>query len=321
MPMPISKCLWRYRYQGQNIISEIPLAALKDQEIESANGDIFVTKSAYSGSELVENSSGWLIGTDAFGFDVSGAARFVISSGHTISVSPAANASAILIEQIILGTAFAVSMMQRRQFCLHAAVLSRNGLTIAFCGNSGEGKSTLAMALGQAGWKVLTDDLALPELNGGAFFVANDGRHLRLWRESLLALNCPMDGVVRISDSEEKFYIQSPSRSNSQTERLDAICFLESGGAEESFSIQSPPGIKGLALLRQHTYRAELLSLMGCDASHLQFSCELQARIPLFMLKRPRSLERLRQIDKFLMGVDFMSRNSAPGFAPSSGSH
>jgi hypothetical protein len=45
--------------------------------------------------------------------------------------------------------------------CFHAALLSRNGRSVAIVGPSHAGKSTLATALWKSGWRLQTDDLTM----------------------------------------------------------------------------------------------------------------------------------------------------------------
>lgn len=50
---------------------------------------------------------------------------------------------------------------------LHAAVLERNGRAIVLPGEPGAGKSTLTAALSLSGWRLLTDETALVDLDTG----------------------------------------------------------------------------------------------------------------------------------------------------------
>lgn len=50
---------------------------------------------------------------------------------------------------------------------LHAAVLERNGRALIIMGDSGAGKSTLCAALTLSGWRLLTDELGLVDLEDG----------------------------------------------------------------------------------------------------------------------------------------------------------
>jgi len=172
-----------YDYQGTSLRSSLRLQAL--QEVESSLGlgpELSIQDGRIADEQqLVVLKGGWLSSDLRFGFDLKDVGKFVISRGERIEVVNAPTASATLVEQVLLGTAFAVAMMQQQRFCLHGAVLSRNGRTIAFCGDSGEGKSTLAVALSLAGWQVLTDDLALMQSTTAGFVVMNNGRHVRLW--------------------------------------------------------------------------------------------------------------------------------------------
>lgn len=53
---------------------------------------------------------------------------------------------------------------------LHAAVLERNGRAIMLPGEPGAGKSTLTAALSLSGWRLLTDETALVDLDTGVLW-------------------------------------------------------------------------------------------------------------------------------------------------------
>lgn len=66
---------------------------------------------------------------------------------------------------------------------LHAAVLERDGRAVVLMGNSGAGKSTLCAALALSGWRLLSDELGLVDLEDG--FISPVARPVSLKNESI----------------------------------------------------------------------------------------------------------------------------------------
>lgn len=73
---------------------------------------------------------------------------------------------------------------------LHAAALAIDGGALLLLGASGAGKSTLSAALGHAGWKVLSDDIAIL-WNEAAPEVAPSTIGVCVWPDSRAALGLP----------------------------------------------------------------------------------------------------------------------------------
>jgi len=71
------------------------------------------------------------------------------------------------LTQYLLGPVLGVALRYRGVVCLHASAVSINNRAIAFLGPPGAGKSTMAAALAQRGYRVLADDItAIQERNG-----------------------------------------------------------------------------------------------------------------------------------------------------------
>jgi hypothetical protein len=63
-----------------------------------------------------------------------------------------------LLEHRVVSIAAGTLLATRGDLVLHACAVQRGGSCVVFCGPSGRGKSTLALALGEAGLPVLAED-------------------------------------------------------------------------------------------------------------------------------------------------------------------
>ena len=91
---------------------------------------------------------------------------------------------------------FAVSLHKLLQLCgvvrLHGAAVEVAGATHVFLGDKGTGKSTIALALGQAGGRVLADDQLVIRRRGAATVVSG------------------CDGNIRLTDESERHFLDAP---------------------------------------------------------------------------------------------------------------
>lgn len=65
------------------------------------------------------------------------------------------------------GLNWVISSHAHESLVIHAAVVERDGEALLLAADPGSGKSTLCAALVQAGWRLLSDELALVELDSG----------------------------------------------------------------------------------------------------------------------------------------------------------
>ena len=81
---------------------------------------------------------------------------------------------------ILTGHVLATLLLLQGELVLHASAVERSGRAIAFVGNSGGGKSTLAAMACLAGARLVTDDVLRVEADGRGFACYRGARSLRL---------------------------------------------------------------------------------------------------------------------------------------------
>ncbi|HET6248018.1 MAG TPA: hypothetical protein VFE47_10005, partial [Tepidisphaeraceae bacterium] len=96
---------------------------------------------------------------DSAFIDYPGTAGYLITRGSEITITPTPNADDRLIRLYLLGPILALLLHQRQFLVLHSSAVSINGQTIAFVGEKGMGKSTMAAALHARGHALMADDL------------------------------------------------------------------------------------------------------------------------------------------------------------------
>lgn len=206
----------------------------------------------------------WLVVPDLTGFDLD-RQKGVIGS---LPEFTHAGANPDLIEEVLLGPALLLQLAWRSVFALHAGALEVNGSVVAFCAESGVGKSTLARACaGQA--------------------VADDILPLRLDPQPV-ALPCFSQLKWPAS---RQYALEAPV-----SLPLKAICILDPmpdyvsvSNTVEVLPLASPES--ALSLVR-HTVASRLFSpelLLG----HLHFCRDLAAAVPVHRLRYPKRMDIL----------------------------
>jgi hypothetical protein len=107
----------------------------------------------------------------------------------------------------LLGPVIGFVLRLRGVTCLHASAVEVDGQGLAILGPPGAGKSTLAAGFANAGFAVLSDDVA-PVLNRrGGFAVQPGYPRLRLWPDSVQALYGSVDLLPRITPTWDKRHL------------------------------------------------------------------------------------------------------------------
>jgi len=176
---------------------------------------------------LVRSGDFWLSYADGTQFVLDGSGgRVWMSWPDALTLEDAAT--------YLLGPVLGFLLRLRGLLCLHASVVSVDGFGIALAGPPGAGKSTLAAAFAEAGFPVLSDDVA-PIMSGGgsdsdALMVQPGYPRLRLWPDSLRALYGATESFARITPTWDKRHVELGQGSRQFVDRpspLAAIYMLD----------------------------------------------------------------------------------------------
>lgn len=151
--------LFRYRAYGLSIASELEIGALPaDSGANAADVEIRLRPVHHAQDTLkddpaIEFSPGLQI------LSWPSVASFAIHDGAVIDVALADHPYRALYQVPLLGAVFATLLHQRGVLVLHASAVEIEGKGVAFIGQKGMGKSTLAAAFLRAGHRLVADDV------------------------------------------------------------------------------------------------------------------------------------------------------------------
>ncbi|GIQ68761.1 aldolase [Xylanibacillus composti] len=287
---------------GLHIVSELPMPELQAAEAGSGEAQVEVTLAdltdewrQYGGA-----ASYCAIYDDKLYLRVPDLALYCVEGGRSIKVSPLPDAPAARVRMYVLGTCMGVLLMQRGTLPLHGSAVLMNGQAYAFVGESGAGKSTLAAAFVREGFSIISDDVIAVDASSRqtAPIVAPAYPQQKLWQTSLEQLG--MDGAERYTPLyETKYAVPTNADFHPSPVPLGGVFELDKEHVD-SVSLMAVQGLKKLPLLQQHTYRHELIPLLGRLQWHLDMCVALSRTVPIFKLRRPAEgflvEEMMRQI-------------------------
>jgi hypothetical protein len=280
---------WHYAYAGLRVTSEllIPEWAAFEQPASFDDADVLIALGSTQTSEVSKTSEVWIT-ADECRFHIPEAGDYWVHHGREIIVTPAPGAGAREIRLFLLGSAWGALCYQRGILAFHSSVVLAGDCAIAFCGETGSGKSSVAAWLIARGYRLVSDDLCRFEVAAGQARVYPSAPRLKLWRDALDVMGWSAEGLERDHFRMDKFHLDltgfwKPVRSVPLP--LCAIYLLEWG----------EPGIARLTgmtalrrLVAEATYRGELLEPMGQVAAHWQRCAELARHVPIWKFARPR---------------------------------
>lgn len=225
-----------------------------------------------------------------------------VRGGREIVVDPKGNVPHEILRHVVLGPAFNYLLHQRGHFVLHASVVEVDGAAVAFLGDSGQGKTTTAMAFLPAGYRVLSDDVATIASGEGAHSVRGGYPAIKLDPSVVDRFDLPVGEPRRITDARERHFYPLPYEQPSDPVPLDRVYVLQD--ADRLAIAEMRPEMRIMKLI-ENTYTTGLLRDDGTAVSNFDRCAALASSVAVKRLRRPRNLDGLpRLVDRVLEDLD-----------------
>jgi hypothetical protein len=282
-----------YRIGGITLISEIALPELPLIQQQSATPHPVQVRLGAVASHLpgaVELDPDCFATPTQYLLHIQGVARYLVTAGREIVVDLAAAAPALDVRGYLLGSIFVVLCQQRGLLPLHASAIAGKSGVVAFLGNSGQGKSTLAAHLAQRGFRVLADDVCLIDATEpSAAMVIPTAPWLKLWRTSLENLGREAEGLDRVFTDDDKYRL--PLAPVLTPEPILRLVFLESNElASSTTEIEEVPRVQAVPLLMNLTHHSYLLEATGQQEENFLRCGRVLSQARAYRLIRPWGL-------------------------------
>jgi hypothetical protein len=283
--------VYRYHAYGLGITSAFPLP-----ELVPGNGTVDVeircgAALPRDGPPLCDGAEAVAPGVWRLTYDDLGV--MTIHDGWLIEVALAPDVERETLRATLLGPALAVLLEQRGFLVLHASVVQIGARAIAFLGDSGWGKSTIAAALHARGHRLVSDDHAVLRFTDTGVEVSSAFPQFKLWPDAALALGHDPATLPYVEPGFEK-RARRIEEGFTVEERLPLarVFLLDEGDAVAISPLSSRDAF--FALVR-HTYGIEWTHEHS-GGSQFQQRAELARRVPVHQLSRPWDLDALGRV-------------------------
>jgi len=286
-----------YRVCGLGVASEIALPGLIEDRA-SAPAEVTIRRGPVATQLEGAKAKGptWEAADGQFLLHIPGVARFLLSDGREIVFAPATEESLADIPIFLVGTVFGILLHQRGQIVLHASAVRVQGFAVLFCGPSGAGKSTIAAALAQRGYPVVTDDVCAISIRPGVRpLVHPDGRQLKLWAHAIERLDLGETQGARVRPQLQKFYVE-PRQAYSEPLPLGAVYVLREARPPHTPGIEKPNIVDAALTLRRNAYRPALIARLDQKEDYFHAAASVASAAGIFYLTRALDFAAMPEI-------------------------
>ena len=286
---------FRYACNGFYIQSELEfpeLISVKEEGILVALRIIFKPF-----NNVISNGLIYQISEAGFMLDIKNVARYLLKPNNELLVDPYEGADPSAIRLFILSAILSVLIYQNDMMAIHSSSVMIKDQAVIIAGDSGAGKSTVALGLHHKSYQILNDDITTVFFDDKSQpFVYPGNTHLRLWPKSLHDFGYKESEFQKIRPEIDKFSFPLLRSKIIDPIPLKAIFIINSEEIEEI----EKTNLKGIELfenLKQNTFSVKLVKELKKEAVQFKLCATLANKIPVFKISRPKNIQSSDFVD------------------------
>jgi hypothetical protein len=232
-----------------------------------------------------------------------GLADFHVSAdAKRVTCHPVPGTSDAVVQHLHLNQVLPLALSKQGSLVFHASAVEVDGGAIAFVGESGKGKSTLAASFAIDGCRFLTDDGLVVESADRGHVVLPSHPSIRLWQDSEEALIAPGTAMAPAVDYTPKarFLAGDRLRFCDEQRPLRRVYFLGDGNVSD-IAIRRLSGADAMIEWVRHSFLLDVEEKPRL-ASHFDQVAKLANEPIHFALDYPRRYEDLARVRAAIVG-------------------
>ncbi len=303
--------MYSYKAFGLSIHSDLELSGFASSDappdITIQKGNLRVRKTS-PGTRYGNVVSGH-IKEDEWDLDL----LFHIQSGEVVTYDMLKPISDDLLRSFVQGALLAAALRQRHLLVLHGSAVSDGERAIAFLGNSGWGKSTLAEYFCQHGYELITDDVMVvtPGTETEPARIPPGVKQVRLRPASAERLVEDYENLPLVTEVSPK-RLRVLKGEDVRSIPLSKLYVLQRQTADENRITPLDPQHVPLHFVA-HTHSTNWITDPNYISEHFSQCAQLAKHTPVALLERVLSLDSLPDIfDLVKADVDALSASEQP---------
>ena len=218
-----------------------------------------------------------------------GVGTFYIQQGKTVVIDPHTH-DMDMLRPAILGGILAAALRQRGMLVLHASCVNIENQAIAFMGDSGWGKSTLAAAFHHQGNSILTDDVMAIQFDELMPFVVPGFPQIKLWPDAADAFGHKPGQLPSLYSNAPKLSYCFDQGFQQEPLPLTRLYVLRKG-AQDGPLCEIKPLTHQSAFLELVKHTREMIGMSSADIREAHFhqcTALLQSVKVSYLIRRPQ---------------------------------
>jgi hypothetical protein len=228
---------------------------------------------------------------------VAGLGMVLVQGGREIILDPDPDIDEAMIRTFLLGAVICVLLRQRGLFVLHASSVVINGSAVAFMGESGWGKSTLAECFHAHGYSILTDDVLAIQVDSQQSLVIPGFPQIKLWPDAAASFGHTGDSLPLLNSQTIKRVHRLQEGFSQKPVPISRIYVLAGGTHPEIVPLEPKQSFGELV---KHSREMQALTAPEFLKNHFMQCTTLVKQVPILSLRRQRSLAALPDLIKLV---------------------
>ena len=247
-----------------------------------------------------------------------GLAHFSIDfPSKKISIYPEDNCPRTTLAHLLMDQVMPRVLCHQGRVVIHASAIAlADGRALAFTGPSGRGKSTLALAMQKAGFRLLSDDCLLLERRESSVMAIPAYASVRLWPDSLEAMlgqgeavGLDISEMAHYTSKKQVFVNQPESIADQHGHPLVRVFSLAPSRLEppepsknEDLRVDPVSGSAAIMTLIESLFALDVKRKSAVRRS-FDSAGKIAAAVPVFSASYPRDFKKLPQLVSLLTKV------------------
>ena len=239
---------------------------------------------------------------DVFVFQFPQIATFQVSPATgTIDCFPEEGAPSNTLVHLLLDQVLPRLISHLGALSLHAGAVLVQGAAALFCGESGWGKSTLALSFNRHGYPAFSDDIIIIEPEAANFVAHAPYAGLRLWPETITALGGRNPATTLVSHHNSKARLAVSSNADSNCVPIRCVFLLcDPASRSQSINIKPVAPAEAVMALVKAKFRLDTENRATLQQELHQFAALVET-IPFYQLNYPRRFNHLPQVRQAIL--------------------
>ncbi len=279
-----------YRAYGLSIISDIEIDAFQEvDQLKEAQLDLSVERArvdfkgfAFEDDFVIREHT-----DNGFLYVIKDIVAFLITA-EQMKVQPL-DKNPKIWQSFLVGGAMSIVLNKRDYFLLHGSAIENKNLAYLFLGLSGVGKSSVATALEQRGFRIITDDVCPLSKQDNALYINPGTQQARLLKDTVEELGIKKTTELDHPNVKPKFgYHFVPHKARkTKIERIIELRVDENLDTE--ITVEAIESFEKIKLLKENIYKEGLTKIVKGDQYGFQSVMMSVNNVDCFRIIRKQS--------------------------------